>query len=157
MNSLKNKKGFTLIELIIIIVIIGIIAAIAIPKYLDYKKAAEKAVAEGLVGAMRSALTIYYSNWIAKNKGTLKNFRDNISIPSFVKLYNDSMGITGKETLIIDQSITSKFSEERGSIRDYALDGSGRQLQIVFKGGGVLNIQYDREKPAIDATYTGFN
>lgn len=157
MNQIKDKRGFTLIELIIIIVILGIIAAIAIPKYLDSKKAAEKAVAEGLVGAMRSALTIYYSNWIAKNKGTLKDFRDNISIPSFVKLYNDSMTKTGNETLIIDQSITSKFAEERGSIRDYALDGSGRQLRFEFKSGGILDIYYDREKPAINATYTGFN
>ena len=157
MKLTRKDKGFTLIELIIIIVILGIIAAIAIPKYLDSKKAAEKAVAEGLVGAMRSALTIYYSNWIAKNKGTLKDFRDNISIPSFVKLYNDTMGFTGNETLVIDQSIVSRFADQRGSIRDYATDGSGRQLSIPFKSGGVVTIYYDREKPAIDATYTGFN
>ncbi|HOJ43616.1 MAG TPA: prepilin-type N-terminal cleavage/methylation domain-containing protein, partial [Syntrophorhabdaceae bacterium] len=50
MRLWRSNKGFTLIELIIIIVILGIIAAIAIPKYLDSKKAAEKAVAEGLVG-----------------------------------------------------------------------------------------------------------
>ncbi len=155
--NIKKTGGFTLIELIIIIVILGILAAVAIPKYLDYKKAAEKAVADGLVGAMRSALTIYYSNWIAKNKGTLKDFRDNISIPNFVKLYNDSMGRSGNETLIVDKSIIERFTDERGSIRDYATDGSGRQLQFVFKGGGVLTVNYDREKPAIDATYTGFN
>lgn len=157
-NTLYNKKAFTLIELIIIIVILGIIAAIAIPKYLDSKKAAEKSVAEGLIGAMRSALTIYYSNWFAKNKGTPKNFRDNISIPNFVKLQNDSMGLTGNEALIIDKSITSNFTEEKPSIRDYALDGgSGRRLRFEFKGGGVLDIYYDREKPSIEATYSGFN
>lgn len=157
MKITRNAKGFTLIELIIIIVILGIISAIAIPKYLDAKKAAEKAVAEGLVGAMRSALTIYYTNWIAKNKGTFKDFRDNISIPTFVKLNNDSMGLTGSEALVVDKSITTRFAEEKGSIRDYATDGSGRALRFDFKSGGILNIYYDREKPAINATYTGFN
>jgi len=38
MKLTRKDKGFTLIELIIIIVILGIIAAIAIPKYLDQKR-----------------------------------------------------------------------------------------------------------------------
>jgi prepilin-type N-terminal cleavage/methylation domain-containing protein len=157
-KPIMNKKGFTLIEIIVIIVILGILAAVVIPKYLDLSKTTEKAIADHLVGTMRSALTLYYVNWIAKQKGTLKDFRDNISIPNFVKVPDDSMGITGSETLILEGHMTSRFvTDNPSSIKDYTQDGSGRHLRFVFKNGAILNVYFDREKPAIDVDYTGFN
>lgn len=49
------KKAFTMIELIIVIAILGILAAVAVPKFVNLKDDAEKASIEGLVGAIRSA------------------------------------------------------------------------------------------------------
>ncbi|HVE12146.1 MAG TPA: prepilin-type N-terminal cleavage/methylation domain-containing protein [Elusimicrobiota bacterium] len=56
------RRGFTLIELMIVVAIIGILAAIAIPKFADLLRKSKEGATKGNIGAIRSALSIYYGD-----------------------------------------------------------------------------------------------
>ena len=58
---MMNKKGFTMIELVVVIVILGILAAIALPKFLDLSGKAKQAVCDGNVGAINAALAVKFA------------------------------------------------------------------------------------------------
>jgi type IV pilus assembly protein PilA len=51
---MRNAKGFTLIELMIVVAIIGILAAVAIPAYSDYLRRAKVAEAVGLLAGLKT-------------------------------------------------------------------------------------------------------
>ncbi|HAJ56867.1 MAG TPA: hypothetical protein DCL35_03745 [Candidatus Omnitrophica bacterium] len=56
---MRNKKGFTLLELIIVVIVIGILASIALPRYLKIAEKGRVAEGKSLLGAIRSAQMRY--------------------------------------------------------------------------------------------------
>jgi prepilin-type N-terminal cleavage/methylation domain-containing protein len=63
--GLKNLKGFTLLELMIVVAIVGLLAAVAIPKYGDSLEKANLGSTLGNLASVRSAVSIYYGSYMA--------------------------------------------------------------------------------------------
>lgn len=60
-TNMKQQKGFTLIELIIVIIILGILAVTAAPKFLDISADANSATVQGVQGSVRAAIQLVRS------------------------------------------------------------------------------------------------
>ncbi len=66
----NSEKGFTLIELIIVIVILGIIAGVAIPKFVGLSDDARRSAGRGVAGAMSSTIAARHANFLLNGTNT---------------------------------------------------------------------------------------
>lgn len=62
--SSRGQKGFTLIELVVVIVILGILAATALPRFLNAATSARASALQGLQGSVNSAIAITHAQYL---------------------------------------------------------------------------------------------
>lgn len=76
-NKKKKQKAFTLIELVIVIIILGILAAIAVPRYVNLSSDAENAAKLGMAGSVKSAFALAVAE--LKSSPTVTQLNDYLS------------------------------------------------------------------------------
>jgi MSHA pilin protein MshA len=121
----RNKKAFTFIEIIVVIVIIGILAAVAVPKFMNLSGDAKKAAADGTIGAMESATSIAFAKHRAANlESSGKNDEQYITNPSSLEYYldggfPDNLTVSGNTITLQDGrkvTITAETNDARAQL-----------------------------------------
>ena len=98
-NKLKNKRGFSLVELMVVVAIMGTLASIAIPAFNEYRKSAKKA-------SYRADLSSLHKGWLAFGV-ELDSFCDRDTDPE-----QASIAFVGMEPLFSSKLYTDKPERE---------------------------------------------
>jgi len=147
----RINRGFTLIELVIIIVVLGILASVAIPKFMNVSKEAEVASVANMVSSLESALSIYTAKQYLDGQSVAVHnpFDDLSNIPNNYKGINDPIDATNTPNGSWSWRPTGNwlvYNPKRG-INGGWLNGGERfivyEVQVVLDGVDTVGLRLD--------------
>ena len=136
MRATKGDEGFTLIELLVVVVIIGVLVAIAVPVYLNYRKgAADKSAQSDVRGAV-SAVEQFYTDNNNTYPGTVSGANDGSS--SSTSALTLTTGAGGTQTITLSDKTQLGYVNNGASylLCGNNIGGSGKWYVYDSSAGG---------------------
>jgi prepilin-type N-terminal cleavage/methylation domain-containing protein len=120
-NKKKKKRGFTLVELVLVIAILGVLAVAALPSYFNISlTTARRNAMEGTVGAIQAGISLYAANQVAGGSAiSYPTVLDSASSPSDANVTNALFGD------VLQNGVTAKWFKRTSTTYSYDTDGSG--------------------------------
>lgn len=146
---MRSKKGFTLIELMIVVAIMGVLAAIAVPAYLDYTRRARMSEVINAFAAIATGVTEYHSvtgyfpdeSYTSANLAYFSDYYGDIVLNNLSDSYTN-ISIVGnfKSTLNVETSFDDDYGKltmrvtygTTGYIKDWMIGSPHTTIDAIY-------------------------
>ena len=134
-----REKGFTLIEIVMVIILLGILAAVAIPRFIDMSGEAKKSAIKGVLGGVRGGISIAHANHALKGNAVYPTLAEMQNVATNVVM---SDGVIPKNPYATDEVVnvvdgaTKTKGTKSGTVGDdWYFKASNGQFWSAQSGG----------------------